>query len=86
MTNKERTKAIRTALKKAGYKANQYSVRSRCSGYSDSTTIEIKADELNPIEIKKIASNYKKVYLDEFGEILQGGNTYIFVKKGTRIY
>lgn len=86
MMNRERTKAIRTALKKAGYKLNQFSIRSSCSGYSDSTTVEIKDMGIDPIEVKKIVSNYKKVYFDEFGEVLQGGNTYIFVKKKTYIY
>lgn len=69
---------IRQALKKAGYKVpSQISVRKRSASAYD---VEIKSLDIDKDEIEKIVSKYENIRYDErTGEILSGGNTYVFV-------
>lgn len=69
---------IRQSLKKAGYKVpSQISVRKRSASAYD---VEIKSLDIDKDEIEKIVSKYENIRYDErTGEILSGGNTYVFV-------
>jgi len=69
---------IKDALKKAGYKVpSQISVRKRSASAYD---VEIKSLDIDKDEIEKIVSKYENIRYDErTGEILSGGNTYVFV-------
>ena len=80
MTNKERSKAIRETLKKAGYKTSDFSIRSYDCGYSDSSKIHIKNLSIDVSKIRNLLKKFESVDYDErSGEILSGGNTYIIV-------
>ena len=79
--NAERSKAIRERIKnELGYTSKQVSVRSSNCGYSDETRITVKDLSCDFEAIQKIAMSFEKVDYDQYnGEILSGGNTYIFV-------
>lgn len=79
--NAERSKAIRERIKnELGYTSKQVSVRSSNCGYSDETRITVKDLSCDFEAIEKIAKSFEKVDYDQYnGEILSGGNTYIFV-------
>lgn len=80
MTNKERSAAIRAEIKKLGYNSRQVSVRSRICGYSDETRIEVKDLSCDIKAIEKACMKFESIDYDQYsGEILSGGNTYIFV-------
>lgn len=80
MTNKERSKAIRETLKKAGYKTSDFSIRSHDCGYSDATDISIKNLSIKENDIRKLLKGFESVDYDKYsGEILSGGNTYISI-------
>lgn len=80
MTNKERSVAIRSELKKHGYTSRQISVRSGDCGYSDYSHIRIKDVSISRKTIKEICKKYEYISYDEYsGEILQGCNTFIDV-------
>lgn len=77
--------AIRAAQElksKLGYNQRQVSIRYKLAGYSDSlyfTIRDIKNVNINKVE--EFANKFKSVDYDEkTGEILAGGNTYVFVK------
>lgn len=81
MTNKERSAAIRAEIKKLGYNSRQVSVRSRICGYSDETRIEVKDLSCDIKAIEKACMKFESIDYDQYsGEILSGGNTYIFVQ------
>lgn len=68
---------IRNEIKKAGYKTNQVSVRTRRSTY----TLTIKQEGISFAEIKGIASAAERIdRCEATGEILVGGNTYTYVE------
>ena len=72
---------IRKALKDAGYKVPaQVSVTTGRGGYDRSYTVTIK--DLNvPIEdVRRVVNKYKDVSYDPSGDVLLGGNTYIFTR------
>lgn len=82
MTSKERSKAIRTALKEAGISSKQVAVKHRYSGYSSSYHITIKDGNVSELQIKDICKRFESVDYDErTGEILEGGNDYVFVDR-----
>lgn len=76
MTNSERLAAIRQALKEHGYSNRKVGVR--YDGYAIWLTIKDLAIDIK--EIEQLAKGYKSYERDEFtGEILSGGNTFVFV-------
>ena len=81
MTAKEKAAIIRKELKKQlGVTNRQVSVRSRSSGYDEAIDIEIKDLTVNKAKVEAIASRYEYIRRCEYsGEILAGGNTYVFV-------
>lgn len=76
MTDSERVVAIRQALKEHGY--NNRKVGVRYDGYAIWLTIKDLAIDIK--EIEQLAKGYESYERDEFtGEILSGGNTFVFV-------
>ena len=76
MTDSERVVAIRQALKEHGY--NNRKVGVRYDGYAIWLTIKDLAIDIK--EIEQLAKGYESQERDEFtGEILSGGNTFVFV-------
>ena len=72
---------IRQDLKKAGYKVPaQISVTTRRGGYSSAYDVTINDLKISSNEIEKLLKKYESYEYDQkTGEILAGGNTYIFV-------
>lgn len=82
MTDKERLAAIRKELKEHGY--NNRRVGVRYDGYAIWVTIKELA--IDKKEIESIAMKYESYSRDEHtGEILQGGNTFVFVDYDYRL-
>lgn len=80
MTNQELKTAIKNELKKEGY-AKGYTISVRDCGYSTSVKIKITNPEINRLEIEKIVNRFQEIDRDErTGEILEGGNCYIFTE------
>ena len=76
MTDSERVVAIRQALKEHRY--NNRKVGVRYDGYAIWLTIKDLAIDIK--EIEQLAKGYESYERDEFtGEILSGGNTFVFV-------
>lgn len=71
---------IKKELAKAGIDIKQISVRHRWCGYSESYWVEIKSRDIDRELVRKICSQFEEVDRDErTGEILMGGNTYVWV-------
>ena len=76
MTDRERIAAIRQALKEHGYSNRKVGVR--YDGYAIWLTIKDLAIDIK--EIEQLSKEYESYDRDEFtGEILSGGNTFVFV-------
>ena len=76
MTTKEKAKQIRTELKKANIKA---SVRMDNGCYSSAINVNL-ANLYDMKQAQAICKKYEKYErCDKSGEILSGGNTFVFV-------
>ena len=76
MTDSERIAAIRKVLKEHGYSNRKVGVR--YDGYAIWMTIKDLAIDIK--EIEQLSKEYESYDRDEFtGEILSGGNTFVFV-------
>lgn len=80
MYAKEIAQKIRTEIKALGYTAKKVSVRCNSCGYSNSIRITIKDIAIPEKAIEEIANKYESIRYDEYGEILEGANLYIFVE------
>ena len=79
--NRELGAKIRADLKAAGIPARAVSVRVSDAGYSTSVRVNIKDISIDRDVVEKIAYRHKDISYDErSGEILSGGNTYVFVE------
>lgn len=82
MTDNERLAAIRKELKEHGYNNRRVSVR--YDGYA--IWVTVKEFEIDIKEIENIANKYENYSIDErTGEILSGGNTFVFVDYDYRL-
>lgn len=82
MTDNERLAAIRKELKEHGY--NNRRVGVSYDGYA--IWLNIKELVIDKKEIENIAMKYENYSIDErTGEILQGGNTFVFVDYDYRL-
>lgn len=82
MTDKERLAAIRKELKEHGY--NNRRVGVSYDGYA--IRLNIKELAIDKKEIENIAMKYENYSRDErTGEILSGGNTFVFVDYDYRL-
>jgi hypothetical protein len=71
---------IRKSLKELGYNSRKVSVREDSGGLSWCIRITIKDENVDEQAVKEIAQKAKKIDRCEVtGEILGGGNTYVFV-------
>ena len=85
MIKSELSKAIRAALKAAGIPARSVSVTTRDSGYSTACDVRIKDENISDLQVETICKSFEKYERDErTGEILEGGNDYIFVDRDYR--
>ena len=74
------TNEIKKELRKAGIDTKYISVRHMWCGYSDSYHIEIYDESIDRELVRKVCYRFEQVDRDErTGEILMGGNTYIWV-------
>lgn len=81
MTNKEINAAIKSELTKAGYSVKDFRVSVKDSLYDGVIRVTIKNPLVRPSDIEKLLNHWESYELDQRnGEILQGGNTYVFVQ------
>ena len=82
MTNKELSMKIRTSLKEAGYTQKDIKVSVRSSRYDTAAKITIHNPHIDRHRIEKILRPaYEEIDRDDVtGEILQGGNTMLFIE------
>ena len=82
MTNKELSMRIRTSLKEAGYTQKDIKVSVRSSRYDTAAKITIHNPHIDRHRIEKILRPaYEEIDRDDItGEILQGGNTMLFIE------
>lgn len=74
---KEKAQALKKELKAKGYNLKDFSIRT--NAYE--MRIKIKNVEINKTTIEEIARKYEHVDYDErLGEILAGGNEFVFVE------
>lgn len=87
MTNKELWNAIRATLKTEGYAPRDFSVRVRHCGYSTSADVTIKNPEIRSADVEQLLSKFESIDRDyATGEILAGGNCYLFVDYADGIF
>ena len=76
----EKAAIVRKSLKEIGITSKQVSVKSAYCGYSDKLSITIKDLTVNKETVEKVAKQFEEYERDErSGEILEGGNTYVFI-------
>lgn len=81
MTTKERVQAIRNTLKSNGYSNRQISVTS-----DNAIWVTVKDSNIQLTDIENLVKKYEHYYTDEItGEILNGGNTFVFVQYDYRL-
>jgi hypothetical protein len=77
---KDLKKRIRDGLKAAGYNSRKVSVTEEPGGLEYCMNVRIKDDGVDAEKVKEIAEKERKVDRCEVsGEVLAGGNTYVFV-------
>ena len=82
MTTKELAVKIREDLKQRGYNSRKIGVRYEFCGYSSVIHVMVKDDNIDIEEVRGWLKKYESIDRDErTGEVLQGGNTYISVKR-----
>lgn len=78
MNTSELRKQVRQAVKNFGLTKEDVSISVKCSGYSDRVDVRAKK-EIDFKGLQNELSKFKYVDRDSTGEILAGGNTYIFI-------
>jgi len=77
---------IKKMLKDKGIDTKNISVKCSPCGYSESIRVTLKDENINKKEVEKIVNNLESYERDEkTGEILEGGNTYVFVEYDYKI-
>lgn len=75
-----KSKEIKKYLKENGIDTKKISVKGSNCGYSESYNITIKDISINIEKVRELLKTFESYERDErTGEILEGGNTYIFV-------
>ena len=81
MTNKEINANVKKELKNAGYCAKDFRISVKDCLYDSSIRVTVKNPLIKLSDVKNILSHWESYELDQAsGEILQGGNTYVFVQ------
>lgn len=87
MTNKELSASIKNDLKAAGISPRAVRVSVRDAGYSTAIRARITSPEVSAETVRRILSKYEEIDRDErTGEILMGGNMYIFVEYAEGVF
>ena len=74
-------KQIKEVLKKAGIDTRQVSVRHKWCGYSEVYHVTLNDEAIDIDRVKRLCRGMEYYERDErTGEILEGGNTYIYVE------
>lgn len=74
------SKEIKNYLKEKGIDTRKVSIRHEYPGYSEAFNITIKDINVSASEVEKLAKHFEYYETDErTGEILAGGNTFIYV-------
>lgn len=75
------SKIIKKVLKEKGIDTKKVSVRCEPCGYSERVSITLKDINININEVESIVKDFEYIDRDEKSyEILEGGNTYVFVQ------
>lgn len=86
-TNKEINAAIKDELKAAGFNVKDFRVSVKDCGYSTSAHVRIKSPVVNRLEVEKVLKKFDQLERDaRTGEILEGGNLYLFVEYESGIF
>lgn len=80
MNTSELRKQVREAVKNFGLTNKDVSVSVKCSGYSDRVDVRAKHPDIDFKGLQIALSKFKDIdYCRASGEILSGGNTYVFI-------
>lgn len=83
MNTEERIQAIRARLKEMGLTRRQVTARKQYYSLGSSITVTVNDPDVDYEEIREEIQKFEKVDRCEItGEILNGGNCYVFVKLG----
>lgn len=81
------SKEIKKSIVNLGYKASEISVRQQNGGYNETFYIKLKSPYIDINKVNKVVAKYQSYEIDErTGEILAGGNTFIFVRYEDNIF
>lgn len=81
MTNKEINATVKAELKTAGYSVKDFRVSVKDSLYDGVIRVTVKNPLVRLSDIKDLLAHWESYEVDQrTGEILQGGNTYVFVQ------
>lgn len=81
MTNKEIGAAVKSELKAAGYNVKDFRVSVKDALYDGVIRVTVKNPLVKLSDIKKLLDHWESYEIDQRTyEILQGGNTYVFVQ------
>lgn len=79
LSTTDRSAAIRQALKNLGISSRQVSVKTDYYSMGSSIRIKIKDASISSALVEKIANEHESIDRDASGEILSGGNRFVFV-------
>ena len=83
---KEAAKAIRAEVKKLGYTSKQVSVRTDFYSMGSSVKVVAKVPDVDLEALQKVAKGYQQISRCPYtGDILSGGNMYVFVSRDWRL-
>lgn len=81
MTNKEINSAVKSELKAAGYNVKDFRISVKDALYDGVIRVTVKNPLVKPSDIKELLGHWESYEIDQRTyEILQGGNTYVFVQ------
>lgn len=81
MTSAQTKSAIQAKLNEMGLNARKVSVSTRRGGYEDVFVLQIRDTQVDAQAVKAMAKSFEQIDRDAAsGEILSGGNTFVWVK------
>lgn len=79
LTTTQRSAAIRAALKARGISSKDVSIRTDYYSGGSSIRIRVKNPNVSAAMVESIANEHENIHRDQFGDILSGGNRFVFV-------
>lgn len=76
----DRAAQIRAALKAKGWSSRDVSVRAEYYSMGSSIYVVIKNPDVPLIPVEDAANQHERIDRDQWGEILSGGNRFVFVR------